>query len=50
MALKLKRREDGRALNALVPIAERRWSGFLELRDSTRAASAPKRSDRFIDA
>ncbi|MDZ4775440.1 MAG: RNA degradosome polyphosphate kinase [Alphaproteobacteria bacterium] len=46
MALKLKRREDGRALNALVPMPTQ-VERFLELRDSTRVASAPAER-RFI--
>jgi polyphosphate kinase len=46
MALKLKRREDGRALNALVPMPTQ-VERFLELRDSTRVASVPAER-RFI--
>jgi len=46
MALKLKRREDGRALNALVPMPTQ-VERFLELRDSTRASGAPAER-RFI--
>jgi polyphosphate kinase len=45
MALKLKRREDGRALNALVPLPTQ-VERFIELRSADRASPAGER--RFV--